>query len=151
MHADEQLVRACLAAISKADADGWLASYADDAVSRDVPLDSVWNGRAELEAGVRSWLAAIPETRMEVRTVFVDDRSGACEWTMSGTLEGVLDGLPEQLAALAKGKPFHDARSNRVPVLKGRPHSGGDPLLGLGRRARPVRAAASPLTGAGAP
>jgi steroid delta-isomerase-like uncharacterized protein len=106
MHANEQLVRDCLAAISTADADGWLASYADDAVSRDVPLDSVWNGRAELEAGVRSWLAAIPDTRMEIRTVFTDDRSGACEWTMSGTLEGVLDGLPEQLAALAKGKSF---------------------------------------------
>lgn len=106
MHPNEQLVRACLAAISEADADGWLASYADDAVSRDVPLDSVWNGRAELEAGVRSWLAAIPETRMEIRTVFAGDRSGACEWTMSGTLEGVLDGLPEQLAASAKGKSF---------------------------------------------
>lgn len=53
-----------------------------------------------------SWPAAIPDTRTELRTVFVDDRSGVCEWTMSGTLEGVLDGLPEQLAALAKGKPF---------------------------------------------
>ncbi|MBV7247489.1 MULTISPECIES: ester cyclase [Streptomyces] len=106
MHTNEQLVRVCLAAISEADAAGWLASYTDDAVSRDVPLDSVWSGRAELEAGVRSWLAAIPETRMAVRSVFADDRSGVCEWTMSGTLEGVLDGLPEQLAALAKGKHF---------------------------------------------
>ncbi|MEU3056516.1 ester cyclase [Streptomyces griseus] len=78
MHANEQLVRVCLAAISEADAEGRLASYTDDAVSRDVPLDSV----------------------------FADDRSGVCEWTMSGTLEGVLDGLPEQLAALAKGKHF---------------------------------------------
>lgn len=106
MHANERLVRVCLAAISQGDADGWLASYTDDAVSRDVPLDSVWNGRAELEAGVRSWLAAIPETRMEVRTVSAHDGSGVCEWTMSGTLEGALDGLPEQLAAMAKGKPF---------------------------------------------
>ncbi|MFF1700159.1 nuclear transport factor 2 family protein [Streptomyces sp. NPDC058257] len=99
MHATEQLVPVRLAAINEADADGWLASCADNAASRDVPLDSVWNGRAELEAGVRSRLAAIPETWMEVRTVFVDDRSGACERTMSGTPDGVLDGLPEQLAA----------------------------------------------------
>ncbi|MFF1410395.1 ester cyclase [Streptomyces sp. NPDC058289] len=106
MHRNEALVRTCLAAITEADADGWLACYTDDAVSWDVPLDSFWRGRAGLEAGVHSWVAAIPDTRMEIRSVFADDRSGACEWTMSGTLEGALDGLPPQLAALAKGKSF---------------------------------------------
>ncbi|MFJ6793268.1 ester cyclase [Streptomyces sp. NPDC091268] len=106
MHRNEALVRTCLAAISEADADGWLACYTDDAVSWDEPLDSFWRGRAGLEAGVRSWLAAIPDTRMELRGVFADDRAGACEWTMTGTLEGALDGLPPQLAALARGKSF---------------------------------------------
>ncbi|MEV8533632.1 nuclear transport factor 2 family protein [Streptomyces sp. NPDC051211] len=106
MHAHEALVRTCLSAISAGDADGWLACYTDDAVSHDVPLHSVWRGRAELDAGVRSWVAAIPDTRMEIHTLFADDRAGACEWTMSGTLQGPLDGLPPQLAELAKGKPF---------------------------------------------
>ncbi|MFI5866318.1 hypothetical protein [Streptomyces sp. NPDC051546] len=37
------------------------------------------------EALVRTCLAAIPDTRMEIRTLFADDRSGACEWTMQGS------------------------------------------------------------------
>ncbi|GAA4909360.1 nuclear transport factor 2 family protein [Streptomyces coeruleoprunus] len=107
MHRHEALIRDCLAAVSAGDADGWLACYAPDAVSEDVPLNSVWKGRESLEAGVRGWLTAIPDTRMEIRSVTADDRTGTCEWTMTGTLRGGgIDGLPEQIAALARGKAF---------------------------------------------
>ncbi|MEU0841519.1 nuclear transport factor 2 family protein [Streptomyces sp. NPDC005962] len=106
MCAHEALVRTCLTAISEGDTDTWLACYAPDAVSEDVPLNSFWRGRDGLDAGVRSWLEAIPDTRVEMRTFSGGDRTGTCEWTMSGTLEGALDGLPPQLATAAKGKSF---------------------------------------------
>ncbi|MCX5205164.1 nuclear transport factor 2 family protein [Streptomyces sp. NBC_00237] len=101
LHANEQLVRDCLAAISRADAEGWLASYTDDAVSRDVPLDSAWNGRAGLEAGVRSWLAAIPDTRMDVRAVFAGDRPGFCELSLSRALADLGEAVEPGLAKAA--------------------------------------------------
>jgi len=106
MCAHEALVRTCLAAISAGDAEAWLACYTPDAVSEDVPLNSFWRGHDGLDAGVRSWLEAIPDTRMEAHTFVAGDRAGTCEWTMSGTLEGALDGLPPHLATLAKGKSF---------------------------------------------
>ncbi|QIJ65447.1 nuclear transport factor 2 family protein [Streptomyces sp. JB150] len=105
-HPNAALVRTCLAAVSKGDPDAWLACYTTDAVSEDVPLGSVWRGHTQLDAGVRSWLEAIPDTRMQVHTVSAGDRAGACEWTMTGTLHGALDGLPAELAASAKGKSF---------------------------------------------
>ncbi|MGW9434778.1 ester cyclase [Streptomyces sp. NPDC055607] len=106
MHPHEILVRTCLSAVSAGDADGWLACYAPDAVSEDVPLGSVWRGTAELEAGVRAWVAAIPDTTMRVHEVMADDQAGTCEWTMTGTLQGAFDGLPPQIAELARGKSF---------------------------------------------
>ncbi|WP_406499483.1 nuclear transport factor 2 family protein [Streptomyces sp. NBC_00846] len=106
MHAHETLVRRCLSAISTADADGWLACYTPDAVSRDVPLGSVWKGHAELAVGVRGWVTAIPDTRMEIRSLFADDRHGTCEWTMAGTLKGAMDGLPAPIVEAARGKSF---------------------------------------------
>jgi steroid delta-isomerase-like uncharacterized protein len=106
MHPHETLVRTCLTAISAADSDTWLSCYADDAVSHDVPLNSVWEGKAGLEGGVRSWLKAIPDTHMEIRSLSVNESFGTCEWTMSGTLHGSIDGLPPHIAALAEGKRF---------------------------------------------
>ncbi|WP_455353263.1 ester cyclase [Streptomyces sp. SYSU K217416] len=106
MHPHEALVRTCLSAISEGDADTWLSCYAPDAVSEDIPLNSVWKGQAGLEAGVRSWLKAIPDTRMEVQSLFADEHVGTCQWTMSGTLHGSMDGLPPQIAALGAGKRF---------------------------------------------
>lgn len=106
MHPHETLVRTCLTAISSGDADAWLSCYATDAVSEDIPLQSVWKGKAGLEDGVRSWLEAIPDTRMEVRSLHANDHFGSLEWTMSGTLRGAVDGLPPEIAALAEGKQF---------------------------------------------
>ncbi|MFF8293402.1 nuclear transport factor 2 family protein [Streptomyces sp. NPDC016309] len=106
MHPHEALVRTCLTAISSGDADTWLSCYTPDAESEDVPLQSVWKGTAGLDEGVRSWLEAIPDTRMEIRSVHAGDHVGACEWTMTGTLRGSIDGLPPEIAALAHGKTF---------------------------------------------
>lgn len=106
MHPLETLVRTCLTAISAGDTDTWLSCYADDAVSHDISLNSVWEGKAGLEDGVRSWLKAIPDTDMQIRSLDVAERFGTCEWTMSGTLRGSIDGLPPHIASLAEGKRF---------------------------------------------
>ncbi|MER6153941.1 ester cyclase [Streptomyces sp. NPDC001868] len=83
-----------------------MSCYTEDAVSEDIPLNSIWAGRTGLEDGVRSWLKAIPDTDMKIRSLRVEDRFGTCEWTMSGTLQGSIDGLPPQIASLAEGKRF---------------------------------------------
>ncbi|MFE9775291.1 ester cyclase [Streptomyces sp. NPDC005931] len=106
MHPHEKLVRTCLTAISSGDVETWLSCYAADAVSEDVPFRSVWKGRTALEDGVRSWLKAIPDTRMDILSLHTNDHFGSCEWTMSGTLHGAVEGLPPEIAALAVGKQF---------------------------------------------
>ncbi|NEB13970.1 hypothetical protein G3I32_34950 [Streptomyces coelicoflavus] len=106
MHASEKLIRHCLDMISTADTDGWLECYTADAVSHDVPLGSIWEGEAELTKGVHGWVTAIPDTRMEIRSVFADGQRGVCEWTMTGTLREAMDGLPAPVLAAGRGKSF---------------------------------------------
>lgn len=123
MHPREKLIRSCLTAISAGDTDIWLSCYTEDAVSEDIPLNSIWAGRTGLEDGVRSWLKAIPDTDMKIRSLRVEDRFGTCEWTMSGTLQGSIDGLPPTDRLPRRRKAFLHERSDGLRVLSRRPHS----------------------------
>ncbi|MFD4763366.1 ester cyclase [Streptomyces sp. NPDC058439] len=67
---------------------------------------SVRFGRGTRSSQWRGWVTAIPDTRMEIRSLFADDRHGTCEWTTAGTLKGAMDGLPAPIVEAARGKSF---------------------------------------------
>ncbi|WP_413805565.1 ester cyclase [Streptomyces sp. OE57] len=105
-HARAALLHACFDALNRGAVESWVACFAEDASSEDMPLGTVWKGRDQLEAGFRQWVAAIPDTHMEVARIFAHDHFAAARWTLSGTLRGALDGIPPELAAAAEGKGF---------------------------------------------
>jgi steroid delta-isomerase-like uncharacterized protein len=72
----------------------------DDCVYEDVPMGVVNRGKAELRRFAGAVLTAFPDFKMELTSGFTTGNWAGAEWTMSGTHQGDLPGMP------ATGKRF---------------------------------------------
>ncbi len=76
------------------------ALFEEDGVFEDVPFAAIATGHAQMRQFWTATWAALPDFRMDLVSVIVDDHRGAAEWVMSATHEGDFEGNP------ATGKPF---------------------------------------------
>lgn len=78
-------VRDYFAAICDMNADAWVNTFAEDAVSRD-PVDApAMNGHEEIRRFFEGIAGAFKEVKMTADHVFVTSRGAAVKWTGTGT------------------------------------------------------------------
>ncbi|TAM47202.1 MAG: hypothetical protein EPN53_12155 [Acidobacteria bacterium] len=80
--------------------DRVLAFFADECVYENLARGEVYRGKDELGAWVAGAFAGIPDTALELTSLFASGRWVGCEWVMTGTHTGDLPDLP------ATGKSF---------------------------------------------
>jgi steroid delta-isomerase-like uncharacterized protein len=88
------------AAWSLHDVDKLLSLCVDDCVYEDVTMGAVRRGKAELKSFATAVFAAFPDFTVRLTSGFTAGNWAGAEWTMSGTHQGDLPGLP------ATGKSF---------------------------------------------
>jgi steroid delta-isomerase-like uncharacterized protein len=76
------------------DPDGVAACYAEDAELLDVGLPEPVRGREAIRESVAGYLAAFSDFHVEVDEAIVSGNRAAQEWTVTGTNDGELMGLP---------------------------------------------------------
>lgn len=92
--ANKGLLEEWAAAWSSHDTDRVVSLFTDDCVYEDIPLGAVNRGKEELKAFADLFFHASPDLKVEVASRFVAGNSAAIEWTMSGTHEKDLPGMP---------------------------------------------------------
>ena len=85
----------CFAAFNDYDTDRWARCYAEDAVFEDIALGRTWKGREDLADFMRTWLAACPDTHIELGEPIISGHRAAVPWRGGGTLEGSFEHLPD--------------------------------------------------------
>jgi steroid delta-isomerase-like uncharacterized protein len=96
----ERLYQNYVAAWSARDIEAVVSFFTDDCVYADVALGVLNRGKGEVRGFVQATITAIPDFKIEPKSVFATvDRLGS-EWIMSGTQTGDFPGLP------ATGKGF---------------------------------------------
>jgi steroid delta-isomerase-like uncharacterized protein len=85
----------------------------DDCLYEDVPTGSVNHSRDELRAFAQFWFAVSPDLKIELSSEFSTDARAAGEWTMSGTQQGDMPGMP------ATKKPFSFRGATILETEKG--------------------------------
>ncbi|MCI0747282.1 MAG: ester cyclase [Verrucomicrobia subdivision 3 bacterium] len=96
----EKLYQNYVAAWSTRDIEAVVSFFTDDCVYEDVALGVLNRGASEVRAFVQATLAAIPDFKIEPKSVFATVGRLGSEWIMSGTQTGDFPGLP------ATGKAF---------------------------------------------
>ncbi|GAC1516311.1 MAG: hypothetical protein NVS1B4_10660 [Gemmatimonadaceae bacterium] len=71
------------------DADTIADLHARDVVYEDVPLRLIHRGRRELRAVAASFLAGVPDLRLDLAGSSVSEDEGYIEWVMSGSDRGL--------------------------------------------------------------
>lgn len=76
------------------DADAVAACYAEDAELRDVALPEPVRGREAVRAFVAEYLTAFSDFHVEGSEPIISGNRAAQEWTVTGTNDGELMGMP---------------------------------------------------------
>jgi steroid delta-isomerase-like uncharacterized protein len=71
-----------------------LALFTDDCLYEDVTMGVVNHGKEELKAFAELVFAVFPDFKIEMASSFVAERLVRGEWSMSGTHQGAMPGLP---------------------------------------------------------
>jgi steroid delta-isomerase-like uncharacterized protein len=79
---------------SSRDIETLLALCTDDCQYEDVTMGAISHGKGELRQFAEAVFAAFPDFRIELESYFTAGRWAGAEWTMSGTHQGDLPGLP---------------------------------------------------------
>ena len=74
--------------------------FTDDCVYEDLAIGAVNHGKEELKAFVTLTFAALPDFKIEPKSIFSAGDRVATEWVMTGTQKGDFPGIP------ATGKSF---------------------------------------------
>lgn len=82
-----------IAAWNRGDADGLVATVADDVIWRDVALPMPMNGREEIGTTARAYLTAFPDLRVEEMSSTLAGPRLAQELKITGTHRGELRGI----------------------------------------------------------
>ena len=94
--------------------DRVLGFFADDCVYENLARGAVYRGKEQLRAWVDATFLAIPDTVLELTSLFASGRWVGCEWVMTGTHTGDLPGLP------ATGKKFSVRGATVTEVIGGK-------------------------------
>lgn len=82
------------------DREKLFALYSDDVVFRDVALDVLANGKAEVRRLLESVYASMEGYSMTLTSAFADENGGGAEWIMAGKHIADFENFP------ATGKSF---------------------------------------------
>jgi steroid delta-isomerase-like uncharacterized protein len=108
----EKMFRDYCATWSTHDVDRMATFFTDDCIYENVARGETYRGRDQVKAWAKASFQSFPDFRLEVTSLIVSGDRLACEWTMSGTHTGSIQGLP------ATGKTF-SVRGSTVVQLKG--------------------------------
>jgi steroid delta-isomerase-like uncharacterized protein len=102
------------------DAAATAALFAPNAVLRDIAVPQPVVGRAQIAGVYARHLVAIPDTLVRVERMVAEGESVVAEWTISGTHQGKLMGIPASGRAVTiagvsiirfrEGAPVEDTR-----------------------------------------
>jgi len=87
--------------------------YADDVVFRDVALDVLANGKAEVRQLLESVYASMEGYSMVLTSAYADEHGGGMEWIMSGKHIADFQNFP------ATGKSFELRAASIVRISNG--------------------------------
>jgi steroid delta-isomerase-like uncharacterized protein len=76
------------------DLDTMLSYFTDDCVYENLARQQTYHGKSEIEAWAKAAFKAIPDFKLEIRSLFVSGEWVACEWVMTGTPVGGIPNLP---------------------------------------------------------
>ena len=96
----EKLYRKYIAAWLARDIEAVVSFFVEDCIYEDVALGALNRGKSEVRTFVQATLTAIPDFKIELKSVFATVDRLASEWIMTGTQTGDLPGFP------ATGKSF---------------------------------------------
>lgn len=96
----EKLYRKYIAAWLARDIEAVVSFFVEDCIYEDVALGALNRGKSEVRTFVQATLTAIPDFKIEAKSVFATVDRLASEWIMTGTQTGDFPGLP------ATGKSF---------------------------------------------
>ena len=96
----EKLYRKYTAAWLARDIEAVVSFFVEDCIYEDVALEALNRGKSEVRTFVQTTLTAIPDFKIELKSVFATVDRLASEWIMTGTQIGDFPGLP------ATGKSF---------------------------------------------
>jgi steroid delta-isomerase-like uncharacterized protein len=99
---------------SSGDPDKIASFCTDDCVFENVGGGSVHRGHEELKAWAAGVFAAIPDFKLEVKSLFVAGDWAGCEWIETGTQTGEMPPFP------ATGKSFSVRGASIVEVREGK-------------------------------
>ncbi|MFI1014754.1 nuclear transport factor 2 family protein [Streptomyces sp. NPDC020965] len=101
---EAELVTRLIAAINAQDAQGAAAFYAEGFIFEDIALGLCVRDHRVYSTTLDAWLAAVPDTWSEARTLVACPGSAAATWVVTGTLATVFPGLPEGFVVGSKIK-----------------------------------------------
>lgn len=99
---------------STQDIERVLSVCTDDCLYEDVPLGVVNHGKEELRAFGEQVFNAFPDFKIELSSHVAAGDWAMLEWTMSGTHQADLPGMP------ATGRPFSVRGATGLQLAKGR-------------------------------
>lgn len=82
------------AALNDHDLERLVSCYTEDLEYTDFGSGTVCRGKPEFLRFGRAWLESVPDFRVELHSAHAVEQLGTAEWTMSGTVEHPLPGLP---------------------------------------------------------
>jgi steroid delta-isomerase-like uncharacterized protein len=85
--------------------------FTDDCTYENLARSQTYHGKDEVRAWAKASFDAIPDFKLDVKSLFVSGDWLACEWVMRGTQTGSLPNLP------ATGKSF-SVRGSTIAELK---------------------------------
>ena len=97
----DYLLKQLIEAVNSHDTEQMLTLLTDDVVVEDIPLGMVMKGKDAVKQAYTSFIAAIPDYKVESKSWVTNDRLFAAEVIISGTQNGDLPGVP------ATGKHFN--------------------------------------------
>jgi steroid delta-isomerase-like uncharacterized protein len=110
----EKTFRDYLASWNTGDLDKVISFFTEDCVYENLPRGQSYRGKDELKTWGKGVFDAIPDFKLDVKSLFVSDDWAACEWVMSGTQTGSAPDLP------ATGKSFSVRGSTIVQLRDGK-------------------------------
>lgn len=93
-------IREEIAVLNRHDAAGVAAFYTDECVFVDISLEEPLRGRAAMRRYLDEFFGGVPDLRVDIRSIFGNERIATAEYELRGTHAGELAGQ------LPTGKTF---------------------------------------------
>jgi steroid delta-isomerase-like uncharacterized protein len=81
----KRLIQDAISAINSHDVEKLASLFTEDCFYEDVALGGVMHGSEAVKTGYASFFTHIPDFHIELKSLFIADTWGCCEWVMTGT------------------------------------------------------------------